>query len=85
MLMRWGLAEAMDADEMDTVKEMMDDYLDRNQDAFDDFEDPEEIYESIEHHMDNLEVCPHLCSLPARLLTAPPYMACAQLVWSSCW
>lgn len=50
------VAEAMEADETDSVKELIEDYLERNQDAFEEFENPEDVYESIEHHMDNVEV-----------------------------
>ena len=42
---------------METVKDLVDDYLERHEEAFDEFDTPEDLYESIGEHLDSLEVC----------------------------
>ena len=75
---------------MDSVKELMDDYLDRNQDAFEEFENPEDVYESIEHHMDNVEVRAQDASARATCmhmdihLYSSPYSAICTYAGASC-
>ena len=58
--------EALDEEDpaIDTVKDMLDDYLDRNQEDFEEFEVPDDIYEGIMPQLDGLEVrCPdQLCT-----------------------
>lgn len=52
-------------DDMSNCKEMVDDYMERNQEDFEDFVSPDDIYEEILHHLDSLEVLfPSACSLP---------------------
>ena len=41
---------------MSNAKEMVDDYMERNQEDFDDFSTPDDVYEEILHHLDSLEV-----------------------------
>ena len=63
--------EAVDPDEMETVKDLVDDYLERHEEGFDEFDNPEDLYESIAEHMESLEVgllvaraaCVHACNL----------------------
>lgn len=43
-------------DDMSNIKEMVDDYMERNQEDFEDFVSPDDIYEEILHHLDSLEV-----------------------------
>ncbi len=43
-------------DDMSNIKEMVDDYMERNQEDFEDFLSPDDIYEEILHHLDSLEV-----------------------------
>ena len=43
-------------DDMSNIKEMVDDYMERNQEDFEDFVSPDDVYEEILHHLDSLEV-----------------------------
>ncbi|EIE20296.1 hypothetical protein COCSUDRAFT_58005 [Coccomyxa subellipsoidea C-169] len=47
--------EALEPDDMTDIKEMVDDYMDRNQDSFDEFSDPDQAYEVILEQLDGLE------------------------------
>lgn len=50
--------EALDVEDpaVETVKDMLDDYLERNQDDFDEFDTPDDIYEGIMAQLEGLEV-----------------------------
>ena len=50
--------EALDIEDaaVDTVKDLLDDYLERNQDDFDEFDTPDDIYEGIMPQLEGLEV-----------------------------
>ena len=50
------LAQALAVDDMADIKESVDDYLERNQDAFDDFKDPDDVYCDLIEQLDSLEV-----------------------------
>ncbi|CAL5228864.1 g12075 [Coccomyxa viridis] len=47
--------EALAVDDMSNAKEMVDDYMERNQEDFEDFVSPDDVYEEILHHLDSLE------------------------------
>lgn len=67
-------AQALEPDDMTDIKEMVDDYMDRNQDSFDEFSDPDQAYEVILEQLDGLEVffCPWLLlSLPCNTFWRP--------------
>ena len=49
--------QALAVDDMSNIKEMVDDYMERNQEDFEDFLSPDDVYEEILHHLDSLEVC----------------------------
>lgn len=73
-------AEAMDPDEMEGVKELVDDYVERHEEAFDEFDTPEDLYESIAEHLDNLEVhLPFLASWLALSICNGLWRAAAEL------
>ena len=48
--------QALAVDDMANIKEMVDDYMERNQEDFEDFLSPDDVYEEILHHLDSLEV-----------------------------
>lgn len=54
--------QALAVDDMSNIKEMVDDYMDRNQEDFEDFVTPDDVYEEILHHLDSLEVTLKLCN-----------------------
>ena len=56
--------QALAVDDMSNIKEMVDDYMDRNQEDFEDFVTPDDVYEEILHHLDSLEVTLNLCNTP---------------------
>ena len=41
---------------MTDIKDMVDDYVERNQESFDEFADPDQVYEEIVEQLDGLEV-----------------------------
>ena len=43
-------------DDMSNAKEMVDDYMERNQEDFDEFSTPDDVYEEILQDLDSLEV-----------------------------
>lgn len=60
--------QALAVDDMSNIKEMVDDYMDRNQEDFEDFVTPDDVYEEILHHLDSLEVTLNLYNtLPCKL------------------
>ena len=48
--------EAIDPEETTEAKELIDDYILRNQDDFDEFSDPDDLYADLLDKLDNLEV-----------------------------
>ena len=67
--------QALNPEEIEEVREMVDDYLERHEDAFDEFDNPDDIYSELVEQLDGLEVgAPHsiLCKIdivyPSRLL-----------------
>lgn len=44
-------------EDMTDIKEMVDDYMERNQESFDEFENPDDCYSEIVEQLDGLEVC----------------------------
>lgn len=48
--------QALGVDDMAGVKELVEDYIDRNQESFDEFENPDDIYSDILEELDGLEV-----------------------------
>ena len=48
--------DVVNPEELEDVKEALDDYLTRNQDDFDDFEAPDDLYADLVDQLDNLEV-----------------------------
>ena len=49
-------AQALAVDDMADIKDSVDDYLDRNQDAFDEFDNPDDVYYDLIEQLDSLEV-----------------------------
>lgn len=52
--------EAIDPEDVQEAKELVDDYILRNQDDFDEFSDPDDLYADLIEKLDNLEVRPFL-------------------------
>ena len=50
------LLQALAVDDMSNAKEMVDDYMERNQEDFDEFSTPDDVYEEILQDLDSLEV-----------------------------
>ena len=48
--------EAIDPEAVAVAKELVDDYIERNQDDFESFEDPDDLYADLLDKLDNLEV-----------------------------
>ena len=48
--------QALAVDDMSNAKEMVDDYMERNQEDFDEFSTPDDVYEEILQDLDSLEV-----------------------------
>lgn len=48
--------EAIEPEAVVGSKEMVEDYLQRNEDDFDDFADPDDLYADLLEELDNLEV-----------------------------
>ena len=44
-------------EDMSDIKDSVDDYLDRNQEAFDEFANPDDVYYDLIEQLDSLEVC----------------------------
>jgi hypothetical protein len=53
-----GSLQALSVDDMTGVKDLVDDYLERNQDSFDEFDNPDDLYSDIIDELDGLEVMP---------------------------
>jgi CCR4-NOT transcription complex subunit 3 len=49
-------AQALNPEEIEEVREMVDDYLERHEDAFDEFDNPDDIYSDLVEQLDGLEV-----------------------------
>ena len=49
-------AQALAVDDMADIKDSVDDYLDRNQDAFDEFDNPDDVFYDLIEQLDSLEV-----------------------------
>ncbi|BDA45543.1 General negative regulator of transcription subunit 3 [Coccomyxa sp. Obi] len=47
--------EALEVDDMTDIREMVDDYIERNQESVEEFENPDEIYAEIVDQLDSLE------------------------------
>ena len=56
-------------DDMSNAKEMVDDYMERNQEDFDEFSTPDDVYEEILQDLDSLEV-------PEPCVPYKPFCAC---------
>ena len=52
----WWPDQALAVDDMSDIKESVEDYLDRNQDSFDEFENPDDVYYDLIEQLDSLEV-----------------------------
>lgn len=63
-------------DDMSSAKEMVDDYMERNQEDFDEFSTPDDVYEEILQDLDSLEV-------PEPCLLHKTFCACVVSLWSS--
>ena len=73
-------------DDMSNSKEMVDDYMERNQEDFDEFSAPDDVYEEILHHLDSLEVsepclphkrfCALVVSIRSSLMSLPEICVC---------
>lgn len=48
--------QALEVDDMTDIREMVDDYIERNQESVEEFENPDEIYAEIVDQLDSLEV-----------------------------
>ena len=48
--------ETIEAEDISEAKEMVDDYMSRNQEDFDDFSAPDDLYADLLDQLDNLEV-----------------------------
>ncbi len=52
--------QALNPEEIEEVREMVDDYLERHEDAFDEFDNPDDIYSELVEQLDGLEVGAHI-------------------------
>ena len=55
--------EAIEAEDLAEAKDMVDDYMIRNQEDFDDFGNPDDLYADLIDQLDNLEVSPAFSSI----------------------
>ena len=53
---RAGPGQALGVEDMSDIKESVDDYLERNQEAFDEFATPDDVYYDLIEQLDSLEV-----------------------------
>ena len=60
-----GRAKALNPEEIEEVREMVDDYLERHEDAFDEFDNPDDIYSDLVEQLDGLEVRASSQAMPA--------------------
>ena len=64
---------------MTDIKEMVDDYIERNQESVEEFENPDEIYAEIVDQLDSLEV-PFLFPLSPTFLSFTAQERCSCLM-----
>ena len=78
--MMWPV-QALAVDDMSNIKEMVDDYMERNQEDFEDFVSPDDVYEEILHHLDSLEVPASFALTATQPCIQCSVTTCTQTYW----